>query len=208
MIPLKLRVSLSSPVDRVLQPVFLFVVQNFASQSAPSVDSFRRPLPAEKTFSVIPRPAHHLPFPTNNNAPPTETFELLALSGVINSQDQALFRDVLITCLQGLDACCLALHLPAPSLELFFFHAIVDQSSSWLRCPNIYHSLYKSVFLSSRGVCSESELGSLRLSESWARQCCTFFAPHGSDAVYFGIRHLCDCHYHCHSSCLPSASLE
>ena len=29
-------------------------------------------------------------------------------------------------------------------------------------------------FLSSRGVCSESELGSLRLSESWARQCCTF----------------------------------
>lgn len=121
------------------------------STSAPSVDSSRRPLPAEKVAFSIPRPAHLLPFAPPCSAPPPKPSNYLpslALS-TRRTDSRSKHSSVIysITCLHGLDA---ALHYICPIFTGTFFSCDHGSIVVVATLPNIYHSLSKSFFF--RGV--------------------------------------------------------
>ncbi len=173
------------------------------STSAPSVDSSRRPLPAEKVAFSIPRPAHLLPFAPPCSAPPPKPSNYLpslALStrrtGSWSKHSSVIYS---ITCLHGLDA---ALHYICPIFTGTFFSCDHGSIVVVATLPNIYHTLFKSFFFAAFRL--QIILGA-RISVVGKAVLC--FSPHGSYAVHFGMRHLrLSSSLSLLYSCLPSAS--
>jgi hypothetical protein len=149
LIPLKLRVSLSSQLVLFSVLCFPFVAQNVVSQALRPVDSFRRPLPAEEATFSIPGPAHLLPFAPPNSAPPpkpSNCLPSLALSTRRSKHSSVIYS---ITCLHGPDAALDYITLSLPNLDWNIFLFL----RSWInrRCGCAARSLSKS-FLRSRGL--------------------------------------------------------